>query len=330
MKTKALTLLLSACLMVSPALADTWAGSVSASATTELTCPADGTLSEFALEVGQTVSAGETVGAIRATKVFSPIDGTVAAIHLEPGDTASGTVLEISPLSRYTLTCTSDSYAKTPSNALIHSGETLYVRCTADGTHRAVARVTTIDGTNYQAEVTGGELYVGETVFLYRQDDFDVDSLVGKGTVTSHDTLAVSGEGVILELRAGVGDFVERGQWLFSTASAEKTALTVPADGVVTAVSAKVGASVREDAYAATIATAVCLRVDVSADDVRRFARGSAWYYTRNDDPHETHYTATVERVLTNEADASATVVLKPQEAGLPIGLGIILTDEKE
>ena len=36
------------------------------------------------------------------------------------------------------------------------------------------------------------------------------------------------------------------------------------------------------------------------------------------------------EKVLTNEADASATIVLVPEEKDLPIGLGIILTDEKD
>ena len=111
--------------------------------------------------------------------------------------------------------------------------------------------------------------------------------------------------------------------------SSEKTAVTVPADGIVTAVQVSAGSAVKEDQSAAVIATGVCLRADVSADDAQRFVRGGVWYYTRNDDPHETHHTAVVTRVLTNESDASATIVLAPEEADLPIGLGIELTDEQ-
>ena len=330
MKTRFLLIMLAALLAVSPALADTWAGSVTASATTEIEIPSDGTLTSLNLEVGQRVEAGQVVGGIRETKVFAPVDGSVAAVHLETGDKADGTVLEISPVSRYTLTCTAENYAKTPENALIHSGESLYVKCSADGTHRAIARVTTIDGAAFSAEVTAGELYVGEAVFLYRSREFTTDSLVGKGTVTTHDTVAVSGNGVLLKLRVAVGDTVERGPWLFSTASTDDTQITVPVDGIVTAVNVQVGSAVQEDQSAATLATAITLRAEVSADDAMRFKKGDTWYYTRNDDSHETHRTCTVQRVLTNEADASATIVLVPEEKDLPIGLGIILTDEKD
>ena len=316
-------------LAAAPALADTWSGSVNAAATAEIEIPADGTLTSLALEAGQRVTAGEAVGGIKETKVFAPADGTVAAIHLEIGDEADGTVLEISPVSQYTLTCTAESYAKTPENALIHSGETVYVRCTADGSHRALARVTTINGAAFNAEVTGGELYVGETVFIYRQSDFSTDSLIGKGTVTTHDTLAVKSSGTILSMRVSVGDEVERGQWLFSTASSDQTTVIVPMDGIVTAVSAQAGSTVKENQSVATIATDISLRVEVSADDAPRFKRGEIWYYTRNDDSHEVHHTATVQRVLLNEQDASATIVLNPEEHDLPIGMGIILTDEK-
>ena len=330
MKMRFILILLAAVLAVSPALADTWVGTVAASASTEAEIPADGTLISLDAEVGQTVKAGQVIGAVRETRVFAPADGTIAAVHLETGDKAEGTVLEIAPVSLYTLTCTAENYAKTPENALIHSGEEIYVRCTVDGTHKAVARVTTINGAAFDAETTAGELYVGETVFLYRDPAFTASSLIGKGTVTSHDTLAVSGEGVLLQLRVAVGDTVQRGQWLFSTASSQDTRVTAPADGIITAVHVQAGSAVQADQSAATIATDIALRAQVSPDDAGRFKKGDTWYYTRNDDPHETHFTCTVQRVLTNEADASATIVLIPEEKDLPIGLGIILTDEKD
>ena len=317
-------------LTVTWACADTFSGTVNALRTEQLLIPADGVLEAFDLEVGQTLSAGEQVGHVRPTKVFSPLTGTVAAVHLEVGDSADGTVLEIDPLSKYTVTCTITGYAKTVENALIHSGETLHIRCTADGTHRATGIVTTITGAEYTVEVTGGELYVGETVYLYRDPACRTESLVGKGTVTAHDTTPISGSGVILTLRAGVGDTVERGQWLFSTASDDQTAVISPVTGVVTEVNVKKGASVREEQAAALIAVGRTLRVSVTADDAPLFSKGDTWYYTRNDDSHETHLPATVLRVLTNENDASATVELSPQDDSLPLGLGIYITDEAD
>ena len=323
-------LLIIACAVCASAFADVWNGSVAAATEVEIIIPADGTLDTFDLTVGQTVSTGDVVGHIRETKVFSPIDGEVAAVHLETGDKADGTVIEIAPVSLYLLTCTAENTAKTPENALIHIGEQVYVKCTADGSHRAIARVTALDGMDYEAEVIGGELYVGESVFIYRDRNFAQSSQIGKGTVTSQETLPVAGEGVILQLRVGIGDRVERGQWLFSTASSSKTDIIAQADGVITSVSVEIGSQVHEDQTAAVIATGISLRVDVSADDAPRFRKGARWYYTRSDDPHETLLPATVRSVLLNEKDASATVVLIPDEKVIPIGLGISLTDEIE
>ena len=318
-------LLLTAC----PALADTWTGSVTALDTVEFTAPATGLLTRLELEVGQEVTEGTEAGEIRAEKVFSPVSGTVAAIHKELGDKVSGTVLEINPTSRYSVSCTVSGTAKTAENALIHSGETLYIRCTVDGTHRAVGVVTTVDGANFQVEVTGGELYVGEAVYLYRDKAFSKNQLVGKGTVLTHATVAVSGEGYLNLLRVRVGDPVARGQWLFTTASSEETVLRVPASGIVQTLLAAEGETVQEDSTVAVITTSCALRIDVSADDAPRFTAGSTWYYTRGDDAHETHLPAKVLRVLMKEEDASATVELRPEDGGsLPLGMSVIVTDE--
>ena len=52
--------------------------------------------------------------------------------------------------------------------------------------------------------------------------------------------------------------------------------------------------------------------------------------YTRADDPHETAYTARVSRILSSVADGGVTVELIPEEADLPAGLSIELTDERD
>ena len=309
------------------ALADAWTGSTVAAEMTDVVSPADGVLESFSLLPGQRVEAGDPAGRIRETPVFSPIDGQVAAIHATEGDELSGTVLELDPVSRYTVTCTVSGAAQTPETTLIHMGETLYVRCTADGSHKAVGRVTAVSGTTYSLEVLGGELYVGEAVKLYREDSFSKDSCVGKGTVLTADTVSVSGEGKLLSLRVQTGDPVEKGQLLFTEASAQETGVIVPDGGLVYELSAAQGDTVREDQVLAVIARSVTIRFTADADDVPAFRSGQLLHYTRGDDPHETPHTATVLRVLQNLDDHTVTVELRPEEE-LPIGLSVEVTDD--
>ena len=327
-RTAALALCLLMLLWAAAALSDAWTGTVGAAETVLITAPAQGVLEDFFLTEGQTVAAGETVGHLRDVRVFAPADGTVAAVHHQTGDEVEDTVLEIAPPSRYTVTCTVSGYAKTPENALVHGGETLWMRCTADGSHRAVGVVTGISGTTFTLEATGGELYIGETVNLYRDSAFAAASLVGRGTVTAHDTLAVAGTGCLTALRVQPGDRVLRGQWLFTLAAGRETALTAPAAGVVTAVSAAEGSALQEDQAAATLGVGRILSLTVDAEEAARFRTGALLSYTRGDDPHETPRPCTVLRLLEHTEDAAVTVELLPEEEDLPLGLSVTVTDD--
>ena len=315
-------------LAAGPAMADSWKGSVYAADRVQILAPADGILESLALEIGQTVQEGGIIGSIRPETLFSPLDGTIAAVHHEQGDKVDGTVVEISPTSLYTVTCTTSGTAKTPENALIHMGETVWIRCTADGSHRALGIVTALNGAEYTVETTAGELYVGETVYLYRSAAYSPETLIGKGTVTAHDPVAVDAKGYLLTLWAAAGDRVSRGQRLCATASAEETSVIIPADGVVLSISAEQGSSVKQDSTIAELAAGRVLRISVDAGDAPLFRCGSVWYFTRGDDPHETHIPATVSRILYDEGNAAATVELIPSADGLPIGLSVTVTDE--
>ncbi|MCR5297026.1 MAG: hypothetical protein K6E17_06420 [Clostridiales bacterium] len=332
MKRIAATLLcLALAVWTAGACADSWNGTVTALETVQVTSPADGTLESFSLETGAAAAEGDAAGSVRMDKTFAPFDGTVAAMHAEDGEEINGTVLEISPTSLYTLTCTVQDTAQTPENALIHIGETLYVRCTADGSHRATAVVTKISGAEFTAEATGGELYVGETVYLYRDAEYTAALRVGKGTVTSHDPLTVSAKGVIRNLRVQAGDRVERGQWLFSVSSAEENEITIPASGIVTEVKASAGSSVTGEQVLAEIAVSCAIRMTVSADDAGLFTAGQEMAYIRGDDPHEELRPCRVSKVLMNSDDASAEIELIPEdESLLPVGMTILVTEPQE
>ena len=318
---------LAALTAVTGALADSWNGSTEALDTVAVTAPADGLLLKLDLETGMTVEAGETAGEIRTEKVFAPFDGTVVTVTVDEGDEADGIVAEIAPTSLFALTCTVTGVAQTAENALVHIGEKLYVRCMVDGSHRAEAVVTDVNGAEFSTETTAGELYVGEAVWLYR--DADAAERVGKGTVTVHDTLTVSSSGTVRNLRVKAGDTVERGQWLYSVSSAEDTGIRTPVSGIVTEVSAQAGSKVKEDQELAVIAVSCAIRIEVAAEDVRQFRTGMVCSYFRGDDPHETAYSCTVSRILLNEKGDGAVVELLPEEGNLlPLGMSVRVETE--
>ncbi len=311
-------------------LADTWTGKVKEADVVDVEAPADGVLERFTPERGDTVRAGEIAGNIRLTRSFAPADGTVEAIHLEEGDEIDGTVLEIDPVSAYDITATAEGAPRTRENALVHSGERLYVRCTADGEHTAAGRVTAIDGESYHVEITEGALYIGETVRLYREEDYTEESCVGSGTVAASSLITCTGEGKLAELFVAEGDAVQKGQLLWTSASTGETEVVIPADGVVTGVLAARGDLVSEDGVLARIATRTILSVPAEAEDAEIFRRGTVLRYYRADDPHETLHDATVSRVLHDTSDAALTVELVPSQEGLlPIGLTVTVTDEE-
>ncbi len=315
-------------LTLSGAAADNWNGNVSALETAYVTSPAEGIAETLRLETGAQVTEGDSAGSVRSEKVFAPFDGTVAAVGAAEGDNVSGTVLEISPVSLYTVSCTVTGAAETPANALVHVGDTVYIRCLTDRTHHAEAVIVSVSGAEWTAETVAGELYVGEAVYLYRNEACKADSRIGKGTVTAHDTLTVDAEGVIRELRVKAGDRVERGQWLFSVSSSDEDEITIPASGIITEVKASRGEQVKEGQELAEIAVSCAIRISVAADEVSEFREGQTWGYIRGDDPHETIHLCRVSRILADAADASAVVELVPEdEPLLPVGMSIQIVD---
>ena len=317
-------------LMICPAAAaDSWKGSAAASETGEITAPADGLLIRLDLEAGQRIGEGADAGSIRSEKVFSPVEGTVSAIHPEIGDTVGETVMEIAPINKYKVSCTAKEYAiRSSETMLIHYGETVYMRCTEDQSHRAVGFIRSVDALEYEIEVTGGELYVGETVNIFRSPKFTQESIIGRGTVTTQDVLQITGEGTLQDLRVSVGDRVERGQWLFSTSSSGKTDVMSETDGIVTEVAVRAGTIVAEGDILARVATSVALEITVDQEDVSRFTEGDEWHYFRGDDDHETCRNCTVSEILQNTENGTATVRLIPEEKQIPIGMTVTVTDE--
>ena len=312
------------------ASADSWQGSVTAMETAEITAPADGLLTRLDLEKGQTLQAGTAVASVQTDRTFSPMDGTVATVCMEEGENAGETVLEIEPVSRYKVSCTVSGYAvSTPETTLVHTGETVYMRCCVDQSHRAVGFVKSVSGTEYEVEVTGGELFIGEAVNIFRDAGFNNNTIIGRGTVLGQEVQAVSGEGVIQEIRVKAGDRVERGQLLFTTSSSGQTEAAAETGGIVLEVLTSVGKTVKEGDALATVALSAAMEITVPEEDAASFREGEERTYIRGDDLHETLRKCTVYKVIQNTEDGTARVTLIPDgNEEIPIGLTVTVTDE--
>jgi len=152
-------------------------------------------------------------------------DGVVTGVFAEPGDSAEQTVLYIAPVSKFTVSASvSKAYGSTDTKYVV-LGEKVYIKCSKDGSHKAIGYITAVDGSNYTVETTAGELYMEETVYIYRSSDYKYKTCIGSGKVSRTSVIPVSGTGSIIRLCVEDGEEVERGQTLFETIEGEIDAL---------------------------------------------------------------------------------------------------------
>ena len=258
------TLLLALAALSAAALAEVYEGTTVALSTLAVTVDASGVIESLDVRTGQHVEEGTRLASLRSEKTFATQDGTVSLVYAEAGDDVNGAVLEIMPVERYTICCTVEKAYRSAGSTLVHGGETVYAKCTADGTHRAVGTVTRIDGDEYRVLTLGGELYVGETVYLYRDDSFSADQRVGIGTVITSDTQVYEAEGELTLLRVAEGDYVERGQLLYAIGGGD---IAAPADGIVASLSCQPGSPVAENQIVAEIVPAEAVGVEIRVDE---------------------------------------------------------------
>ena len=252
-------------------------GTVAARETVSVVADVGGTVESLSVRAGERVEAGQTVATVSATGVYAVADGTVRGLTAQQGDSAEQTVLSIAPVSRYTVSATLDDAYDTAANKYITLGESVYMRCSADGTHRAIGRVVGIEGSNYTVEVTGGELYMEETVYIYREDSYESSSRIGSGTVSRSQEIAVSGTGLVASICVGEGESVERGQLLFTCVDADSAesaarggSVISTASGVVTSVAARVGQALGRGASVICVCPdgAMCVELEVEEADL--------------------------------------------------------------
>lgn len=245
--------LLLLCLMPAMALAQTsLEGTVTAGETIAVTAPFGGTITQVMARAGQQVAAGEALATVGTQKAQAAMDGTVRGVFAAPGDLLSDTaVLYLAPSSKYTIACTiADAYA-TVANRYVRLGEQVYIRCKPDGSHKALGVVTAVSGSSFTVQTTAGELYLEETVYLYRSGTYAAKSRIGSGTVGRTAEIAMTASGTLLSLAVQDGQTVERGQTLFETVAGAVAGGAAAADvsagtpGVVAEVKVSAGQAVQ-------------------------------------------------------------------------------------
>ena len=252
-------------------------GTVAAREAAAVTANIGGSVEGVFVRAGDRVEEGDVVATVALTGVYAPADGTVRGIMAEAGDSAGQTVLSIAPMSKYTVTADiSDAY-DSAANKHVTVGETVYMECSRDGSHVAVGRVVKAEGSAYTVEVTGGELYMEEKVYIYRDEDHSSSARIGSGTVSRTAELAVSGTGRVAELYVSEGERVERGQLLFTCVEADTVddallggEIRSTASGVVASVAAQAG---QQAAVGSTVLTVYptegfCVELSVEEADL--------------------------------------------------------------
>lgn len=261
----------------------TLSGKVAAGEAVAVTAAIGGGVEAVDVRAGDWIEAGDAVASVAVTGVYAPADGVVRGVAAEAGDSAGETVMSISPLSRYTINASiSDAY-DSAANKYVTVGETVYMACTRDGSHVAVGRIVAAEGSNYTVEVTGGELYMEETVYIYRDEDHSSSERIGSGTVSRTAEIAVTGSGRIAQMCVSEGESVERGQLLFTCVDAQTAAdalssgeLRSDVAGVVASVEARAGQRLNVGDAVLTVyqREGFCAELSVEEADLSRVAVG--------------------------------------------------------
>lgn len=262
-------------LPVTALAAETFDGTVVAGVTTDVTAPFGGTVQSASVREGAYLAVGDVAAVLDTTKVYAPEDGTVHLADVSEGDSVSGTVLTLSPVSRYTIHCDLTDAYQSPETLYVQLGEQVYLQCVKDGSHQATGVITEVDGSSYTVTATAGELYVQEAVYVYRSANDAASSRLGKGVVNRAATINISANGSLWKLHVADGENVERGQLLLETVEGELPGLEssgagevkAETSGIVTVVSAEAGRTVRQGETLLTLADPAAYEIAFSVSE---------------------------------------------------------------
>ena len=264
-------------------------GTVEAGVTVPVYAPIGGTVGEVSVETGMHVAAGDTLFTYKTEKTYASGDGTVTGVFVQAGDDAEtvaeqyGADLYIEGAALYTVSSSTSKAYSSVETTMVHAGEKVYILCRTDSKRFGEGIITSIDGASYTVLVTEGEFINGDSVTVFRGNEYKETQRIGRGTISRVNPTAVTATGAVVSVAVKDGDKVKRGDLLLETLSGTfegyemtGTAVTAEEEGVVVSVSAEVGATVSKGDVVVQIAPISGMRVEatVSADDRQALKSG--------------------------------------------------------
>lgn len=232
-----------------------------------VTAPFGGVIGKVSVQEGDYAQAGDTLAEVITTKVYAPSDGIITGLFARAGDSVEnvvnryGAALYITPAHKYTIEADTDYAYSNNDNLYVHLGEVVYIRSYNFQVYNTgMGIITSVQDADYTVETTEGDFWMGETVSIYRDADYDTTSRIGRGEVTRTAEVTVGDSGSIVAMHVQDGDEVVRGQLLYETVSGELEGLVADGNlikatvsGIVESVSVSAGSSVAQGGLVATI-----------------------------------------------------------------------------
>ncbi len=207
-----------------PAGADTavMSGSVVSVRSEYVLAPIGGLVEELGAEEGDLIEAGQTLVTLNTSTVYAQESGTVRLFG-EKGDQVDtvaaryGAVAVIEPDPEFILSASTQRAYDSTETRIIHPGEKVYLRSTGNNGRSGRGQVTTVNGSQYQVEITSGSFELNEAVYVYRSSEHTNESRIGQGTVGRRSLSYYTGSGSIVSFLVKNGAKVKKGDALFET-----------------------------------------------------------------------------------------------------------------
>lgn len=266
-------------------------GIVSSEKTVSVYAPIGGTVAEVLMQDGTAFEAGSTLITLKSAPVIAKESGTVH-IFGNVGDDCEdvaatyGAVVWLEPDSKYSVAASTQNAYDNEENKWIVPGETVYMRSTDNNSRKGAGIVTSVTGTDYTVLVTDcGSLILDDPVNIFRQDNYDAKSRIGKGKAAKLDPAAYTAVGSIASFNVEDGAHVEKGDVLFETLTGTwdkgvvpGKAVVLPASGSLVSCNVSQGDTVSKNQVLATYypSDALCVEVTVSEGDLPYISVGKS------------------------------------------------------